>query len=141
MSDNRTADPNPWAVGFIAFAAFMLILTGFYHAIAGLIAIIDEEFYLVTNNYVFQFDISTWGWINLIVGIVAILAGFYLFSGAVWARTVGVLAAMSSAITAFAWMPYASASGNSLWSLIVILISVFTIWALVVHGRDLAIDE
>ena len=138
MSTNttNTTDPNPWAIGFIAFAAFMLILTGFYHAMAGLIAIIDEEFYVVTPNYLFQFDVSTWGWINLIVGIIAILAGFYLFSGAVWARTVGVLAAMASAITAFAWLPY-----NEVWGVIVIAISVFTIWALVAHGRDLTIEE
>jgi hypothetical protein len=133
---NQSTELNAWAVGFIAFAAFMLILVGFFHAVAGLVAIIDDEFYVVTPNYLFQFDSTTWGWINLIAGTIAILAGFALFTGAVWARLVGVLVAMGSAISAFAWLPY-----NEIWGVIVILISVSVIWALVAHGRDLALEE
>ena len=121
------------AVGFTMFAAFMMILIGAFHIIAGIAGILEDEFYTVTPNWVLQFDVTTWGWIHLIAGIVVLLAGFGLFSGAVWARTVGVIIATVSAIANFAWLPY-----QPFWSLTMIAINVFVIWALTVHGRDVA---
>ena len=121
------------AVGFTLFAAFMMILIGAFHIIAGIAGILEDEFYTVTPNWVLQFDVTTWGWIHLIAGIVVLLAGFGLFSGAVWARTVGVIIATVSAIANFAWLPY-----QPFWSLTMIAINVFVIWALTVHGRDVA---
>ena len=78
------------AIGWAHFASMMMILIGVFHAIAGLSGIIKDNFYAVLPNYVLKFDVTTWGWIHLIGGIVVVLAGFSLFSGAVWARTVGV---------------------------------------------------
>jgi len=115
------------------FAAFMMILIGAFHIIAGIAGILEDEFYTVTPNWVLQFDVTTWGWIHLIAGIVVLLAGFGLFSGAVWARTVAVIIATVSAIANFAWLPY-----QPFWSLTMIAINVFVIWALTVHGRDIA---
>ena len=87
MARNRSGA----AVGFTMFAAFMMILIGSFHIIAGLAGILEDEFYAVTPNWVLQFDATTWGWIHLLAGIIVLLAGFALFSGAVWARTVGVI--------------------------------------------------
>ena len=124
--------PSGWAVGWTTFAAFMMILVGGFHAIAGLVAIIDDQFYVATREYVFQFDRSTWGWIHLILGIVLVLSGMGLFSGAVWARTVGVLIALLSALVGFAWLPYYPA-----WGIVIILVAISIVWALTVHGRDI----
>jgi hypothetical protein len=121
------------AVGFTMFAAFMMILIGAFHIIAGIAGILENEFYAVTPNYFLEFDASAWGWIHLIVGIVILLAGFGLFSGAVWARTVGVILATLSAIANFAFIPY-----QPVWSITLIAVNVFVIWALTVHGRDIA---
>jgi hypothetical protein len=109
-----------------------MILVGGFHAIAGLVAIIDDQFYVATREYVFQFDRSTWGWIHLILGIVLVLSGMGLFSGAVWARTVGVLIALLSALVGFAWLPYYPA-----WGIVIILVAISIVWALTVHGRDI----
>src|SRR4051794_33619756 len=98
MSDR----PSGAAVGWTMFAAFMMILIGGFHVMSGLVGIIDDTFYAVTPKYVLQFDATTWGWIHLIGGIVVLLAGFGLLSGAVWARTVGVIVAMISALASFA---------------------------------------
>jgi hypothetical protein len=65
--------------------------------------------------YFLQFDATTWGWIHLIGGLIVMFAGFGLFSGAVWARTVGVIVAVISAIVNFAWMP-GTRSGRLRWS-------------------------
>jgi hypothetical protein len=121
------------AAGFTMFAAIMMILIGSFHIIAGLAGVFEDEFFAVTPEWIFQFDTTTWGWIHLLAGIVVILAGFGLFSGAVWARTVGVIVAAVSAVANFAWMPY-----SPVWSITIIAIDVFVIWALTMHGRDIA---
>lgn len=123
--------PSGWAVGWTFFAAFMMIMIGVFHAIAGLAGILEDEIYVLGQDYVFKFDATTWGWIHLIAGIVVALAGFALFSGAVWARTVGVILASLSMIANFAWLPW-----YPIWSIIIIVIDVAVIWALTVHGRD-----
>lgn len=125
--------PSGAAVGWTMFAAFMLILIGVFHAIAGLAGILEDTFYLATPNYVFEFDVTTWGWVHLIAGVVVLLAGFGLFSGAVWARTVGVIVATVSAIANFVWLPW-----YPVWAITIIAIDIAVIWALTVHGRDIA---
>ena len=123
-----------WAVGWAGFAGFMLILIGVFDVIQGLVALIDDEFYVVTQKWVFEFDITAWGWIHLILGAVLIASGVGIFSGNVAARTVGVMVAALAAIVNFAWLPY-----YPIWSIIMIAISVAIIWALTAHGRDITI--
>ena len=124
--------PSSAAVGWTMFAAIMMILIGGFHAIAGVIGILDDGFYVVTPKYVAQFDATTWGWIHLLAGIVILLAGFGLTTGAVWARMVGVIMAVISAIAAFAWLPW-----YPIWGVIIIAGDVTDIWALPAHGRDI----
>ena len=129
-SSGRT--PSGWAVGFTYFAAVMMILIGVFQAFAGLVAIVNDEFYVETRKYVFRFDATEWGWIHLIVGVLVLLAGIYLLKGSVIARTVGVIMAIISAITAFTWIPY-----YPVWGIVIVAIAVFVIWALTAHGRDI----
>lgn len=124
-------EPSGWAVGWTFFAAFMMIMIGFFHAIAGLSALFDDEIFVLGQEYVFKFDVTTWGWIHLILGIVVLLAGFGLFAGAVWARTVGVIVAVIAAIVGFAWIPW-----YPVWGIVFIAISTAVIWSLTAHGRD-----
>jgi hypothetical protein len=109
-------------------------LMGAFHAIAGLSAVVNEEFYVATRKYVFQFDVTTWGWIHLIAGVIVFVAGIYLLSGQVWARTIGVIMAVLSILANFAWLPY-----YPVWSILMIAAGVFVIWALTVHGRDVEV--
>jgi hypothetical protein len=115
------------------FAGIMLIAVGIYQAFAGLVGLLEDQFYTVTPEYVVQFDATTWGWIHLIGGLIVAAAGFGIFSGNVLARTVGVLVAVGSMISMFFWLPW-----YPVWAIIVISIDVAVIWALTVHGRVLA---
>jgi hypothetical protein len=111
----------------------MMILAGAFDALQGFAAIVKQSYYVVAPNYVYKFNVTTWGWINLILGIVILLAGAALLSGAVWARTIGVLMAILVGIANFMWLPY-----YPVWSIIVIAICVIIVWALTAHGRDAA---
>ena len=75
------------------FAAIMMIMVGIFQALQGLIAIFENEFYVATRNYLFQFDATTWGWIHLLLGLLVAFAGYGLLSGKTWARTVAIFLA------------------------------------------------
>ena len=121
-----------WAVGLILFAAILMIMTGVFQALEGLIAIFQNEFYVATRNYLFQFDATTWGWIHLIIGVIVALAGWGLLSGRTWARAAAIALAVLSAIANFLFIPY-----YPFWSLLIITLNVFVIWAVAAHGGDL----
>ena len=126
-------DYSSWAVGWTGFAGVMLIMIGVMDVIQGLVALIDDEFYVVTREFIFEFDVTTWGWIHLILGAVLIASGIGLFSGNLAARIVGVIVAGLAAIANFAWLPY-----YPVWGIIVIAICIAVIWSLTAHGHDMA---
>ena len=130
----RRADreTSGWAVGFILFAAIMMIMVGVFQALQGLIAIFENEFYVTTRNYLFQFDATSWGWIHLLVGLLVAFAGWGLLSGKTWARVVGITLALLSAITNFLFIPY-----YPFWALLLITLDIFVIWAITAHGGDM----
>jgi hypothetical protein len=123
-----------WGVGFVVFAGVMMIMLGVFHALEGLTAILKDQFFVSTpRNYLITIDVTGWGWIHLIGGAVVAVAGFFVFSGAVWARTVGVILAVLSAFANFLFIPY-----YPFWSLLMLAVDFFVIWARVAHGREVA---
>ena len=120
------------AVGFTFFASIVLMIAGFNQVMMGLIAVINDTFYVRGEEYIFQFDITAWGWIHILLGFGVAVAGFGLFAGAVWARTVGVVLAIASAVANFMFIPQAP-----VWAIAVIVLDFFIIWALTTHGRDI----
>jgi hypothetical protein len=130
MADGRQT--SGWAAGGILFAGLMMIMVGIWQAVEGLIAIFENEFYVATRNYLFQFDVTTWGWIHLLLGLVMAVAGWGLFSGRTWARVLAITVAVLSAIANFLWLPY-----YPFWSLLIIAVDIFVIWAVAAHGGEL----
>ena len=127
-----TEQRSGFAVGLTVFAATMMILIGVLHAVQGVVAVANDTFYVAGQEWIFEFDVTTWGWIHLVAGLVVVLAGFFVLRGAVWARAVGVAVVFLSILLNFAWLPY-----YPWWSLVIIALDVFVIWALTVHGRDI----
>lgn len=132
MTQTRVSETRSTvAVGFTVFAGTMMIVIGILHAIQGIVALANDTFYVVGQEWTFSLDVTTWGWAHLILGAVVAVAGFFVFQGAVWARAIGVVVAALSAIVNFAWLPY-----YPVWGIVVIVLDVFVIWALTAHGRD-----
>ena len=118
--------------GWILFAAIMMITGGFFAIFEGLAALINHgNFYHITN-YPYGTSLTAWGWAFLIGGIIVMLAGFYVMAGAMWARIIGVAIASLSALANFFFVPF-----YPFWSLTVITLDAFVIWALAVHGKAL----
>jgi hypothetical protein len=124
------AKRSDWALGFVLFAGVLLITIGIFQAIAGLAAIFEDDFYVVTKNYAFEVDVTAWGWIHLGLGILLIVTGWGMMAGQLWARVVGIGLAVLSAVANFLFVPY-----YPVWSLLIIALDVFVIWALCVYGQ------
>lgn len=118
-------------VGWVYFAGAMLILLGIFNAIEGLVALFNDQYYLPTRQGLLVFDLTGWGWIHLIVGVLAVGVGIGLFTGAMWARVCGIVLAGLNAVAQLAFL-----SANPAWAMIVITLDVLVIWALVVHGAE-----
>ena len=125
-------EPTGW-VGWIAFAATMMIMLGIFHAFQGLIALFQDNYYLVgKSGLAIHMDFTAWGWTHLILGLVVVGAGVGLLSGQMWARVVGVAVALLSAVVNIAFL-----SAYPIWSTMMIAFDVLVIWALTVHGSEM----
>jgi hypothetical protein len=118
-----------WAAGGITFAATMAVLVGTFQILQGLVAVFNDDFYLVTRNYTFDLDVSAWGWIHIIIGAVMLAVGFGLYARAPWAVIGGLAVAMVSALANFFFIPY-----YPVWALLLIAIDVWIIWSLTRPG-------
>ena len=117
--------------GGIVFAAMLMILAGIMQFLQGLVALVNDDFYVRGSEYVFRFDLTTWGWIHVVTGLVLAFAGAALMRGFVWARTLAMVIAGLSILANFLWLPY-----YPVWSLTVMAFDLFVMWALIEHGRD-----
>lgn len=122
-------------VGWIVFAAVLLVMMGVFDIIAGLIAIFDDKWVTAEGGRIYVLDSTAWGWITLILGLIVLFAAFGMLKGKVWGRAVGVLVAGLTAIHQIFII-----SLHPIWSLVVIMLAVFVIYALTVHGGELRQD-
>ncbi|MCW0213333.1 MAG: hypothetical protein OJJ54_08235 [Pseudonocardia sp.] len=122
-----------WVVGMSRFAGILMIITGVFGVVQGIVGLLRNEVYVTTPQYVFSFDLTTWGWVHLLIGILVAAAGLAVLSGQLWGRMVGIALASLSAIVNFLFLPY-----YPLWSLLIIALDVFVVWALCVYDRDAA---
>jgi hypothetical protein len=129
---NRS-DTAGWVVGLSSFAGILMIITGIFGAIEGVVALFRNEVYVAGLRYVFAFDVTTWGWIHLVVGIVVAAAGFAVMSGRLWGRIIGIGLALLSMLTNFLFIPY-----YPVWSLLIITLDIFVIYALCLYNRSAA---
>jgi cytochrome c oxidase subunit IV len=100
-----------------------------FQVLAGLVAIFNDEFFVVAQNYTFDLDVSAWGWIHLLIGLAILATGFGLFGRRPWAGVATIMLCMLSAIVNFFFIPY-----YPIWSLLVIGLDIWVIWAVTRPG-------
>jgi len=125
-------EPTGW-VGWIVFAGVIMVIAGVLQAVYGLIAIVNDDWVVWGDRGNLYVDLTAWGWIHLIGGIIVVLAGLGLFTGNILARIVAVVVAGLSLIANFLFIP-----AYPLWALTVITLDVLVIFAILAHGREMA---
>lgn len=119
--------------GWVTYAMTMFIIVGALNVIYGLAMLINDEWVVFGADDVFYVDISIWGWITLLLGLLGIWVAYGISQGKTWAQVLGVTAAALHAINAFVIMPY-----YPVWSAVVVALAMLIIWALTVHGDEVA---
>ena len=127
-----TREVSGWTTGFVLFAGVMMMLIGTFHALTGFAAILENEFFVVGPRYAYELDVTAWGWLHLIYGVIVAVAGWQVFNGATWARIVGITLASLSAVANFFFIPY-----QPVWAILMIALAVLVIAALSAYSpRD-----
>jgi hypothetical protein len=111
--------------GWIAFAGVMMVILGSLDALWGLAAILNNEIVVVGGRGALIFDITTWGWIHLILGSIVALTGIGLITGNTAARVAGIFFVALNAIAQIVWFPAAP-----LWAFLMIIIDTVIIYQL-----------
>lgn len=122
--------PTAW-VGWIYFAASLLILIGGMQIIQGLGAIFNPDYFAVVGSAVFVFNLTTWGWIHLILGVIALTSGIGTIAGSTWARIVSIVATVLVMLASIAYI-----TTFPFWALFVLVAGAFVLYALTVHGDE-----
>jgi hypothetical protein len=123
MSPSNTE--NAWAEGIGIFAGAALLTVGIFQFLEGVSAAAKDDVLVGTPNYVFEFDLTTWGWIHIVFGIVVAIVGGAILAGQRWSLVAGIVLAMVSALMNFVWLPYYPA-----WAILIIAFDIAVIWAL-----------
>jgi hypothetical protein len=131
MTEHSAAVKSAWAEGLTYFAVALLITVGIFQVLQGLAALFSGDFYVVAPGNVFALNVTTWGWIHLIIGIIAFAVGIGLFYGQSWARGAGMGIAVVQALSQFMFLPHYPG-----WSIVIIALDVAVIWALATYRSD-----
>jgi hypothetical protein len=121
-------DDTTQGVGWVAFAGIMILIAAVLNVIWGIAAIDKASFFIEDERFILS-DLSTWGWIILVIGVLQAIAAFSIFSGGSYGRWVGILSASLGAIGALLSIP-----GYPFWSLCVFFIDVLVIYGLTAYG-------
>jgi hypothetical protein len=123
-SSEYPSGKQDFAAGTSMGAAVIMVTVGIIQLFQGIAAVAEDEVFVGGINYVYKFDLTTWGWIHIILGVLVAIVGLALFTGAGWARVSAIVVAAISIVANFLWLPYYPG-----WSLLIIALDVVVIWA------------
>jgi len=123
--------------GWIGFAGLVMLIIGGVDFVQGLIALFEDEYYVVTQSGFLVVDVTAWGWIMLIWGALLVLAGFSLITGQSWARWVAIVVV---SLNVFAQLGFLGNSNYPLWALTALALNVIVLYALTARWNESQVD-
>ena len=126
------ASSKAWS-GWIGFAGLLLLIIGSINFFEGMIAVIRKEYYAFTPQGLIIFNVTTWGWLAMISGVVLFLVGLGLTGGAGWARWVAIVLVSVNLLGQLGWL---GTSNTSVWTLCVIALQIIVLFALTARWSD-----
>jgi hypothetical protein len=119
-----------WTGGLVVFAGILMIVEGVWHALAGVAALLNDDLYVATPDYVYSLDLTGWGWGHLALGTLVAVTGGAVLMGRTWGRVVGIVLVALSLVANFLFIPW-----YPFWSLVIIALDIAVIGALAVWHR------
>jgi hypothetical protein len=119
-----------WAGGLVVFAGVLMVVAGVWHALAGVAALLNDDLYVATPDYVYSLDLTGWGWGHLAVGTLVAVTGGAVLLGRTWGRVLGIALVSLSLVANFLFIPW-----YPIWALVIIALDIAVIGALAVWHR------
>jgi hypothetical protein len=113
------------AYGVSIFAGVLLATLGAFEMLQGFSAVLKDDVFVTGVDYSYKIDLTTWGWIHMLIGAIGVAVGVGIIMGKVWAHSAGIGFAVLSALAQFAFLPY-----YPVWSMLIIAMDILVIWAL-----------
>ena len=113
----------------LTWAGVFLVTVGVVHGIQGVIALVNEEYFTRRTDYLDLFTTTSWGWVHVVVGVLALLTGFGVLRRMGWSKPAAIVLASLSILVAFAWLPF-----QLVGSLIIMVADCLVIGAVVAPG-------
>jgi hypothetical protein len=118
--------------GWVVFAGVLMIIGGALWAIQGFIAVFQNDVVILGEEGALFLNVTGWGWVHLILGLLLLLSGILVMRGNLFGRTMAVILASLSIIVNFIWLPV-----YPVWAIVVIAIDVFILYAVIVYGKEM----
>jgi len=119
--------------GWIGFAGMLMLILGGIDVFQGLIALFEDEYYVVTQSGFLAVDLTAWGWIMLLWGVLLVLAGLGLMAGQGWARWFTIVVV---SLNFFAQLGFLGNSQYPLWALTALALNVVVLYALTARWQE-----
>jgi hypothetical protein len=119
--------------GWIGFAGMLMLVIGGIDFVQGLIALFEDEYFVVTQSGFLAVDLTAWGWVLLIWGALLFLAGLALISGQSWARWFTIVVV---ALNIFAQLGFLGNSQYPLWALTALTLNIIVLYALTARWEE-----
>lgn len=124
--------PSGW-VGWVYFAGFILLAKGVFQTFLGVLALVNNNVYVVGENQIVAFNFTAWGWIHIALGVLLLTAAASVFSGKMWGRVIGSIVISLSLLANLAFLP-----AYPVWSIVMVTLDVILLYALLVRGAEAA---
>ncbi|MEU5753329.1 hypothetical protein [Streptomyces sp. NPDC047829] len=113
------------STGPMRYFGVPLLVSGVLGVLQGITGIAEDRLYGVPRHYEYRFDLTSWGWIHLVVGVALIVVGVATLRSMSWGRAAGPATAAVSLVTQFMFIPY-----YPLWSISVMALDLIILWGL-----------
>jgi hypothetical protein len=123
--------------GWIGFAAIVMLILAGIDVIQGLIALFEDEYYVVSRSGFLAVDLTAWGWALLIWGLLLALAGLGLLAARGWARWFTIILV---SLNIFAQLGFLGNSQYPLWSLTALALNIVVLYALTARWKESAAE-
>jgi hypothetical protein len=126
-----TGRSSAWAAGLALFSGVVMAVVGVNQVLLGISALLHDDVYVQAPDYAYRLDLTAWGWVHLVFGMLLVLTGIFVVRGLAWARGMGIGLVALNLIANFAFIPY-----YPVWSLLIVALDVGVIWGLTVYRED-----
>jgi hypothetical protein len=119
--------------GWVGFAGILMLIVGSIDFFQGIIALFEDEYFVVTRSGFLVFDLTGWGWFMIFWGILLVIGGLGLMGGQGWARWFTIVVVSLNFLIQLGFL------GNSsypLWTMTAIALNFVVLFALTARWSE-----